>query len=74
MIKQAVIPLASLRTRLLTLINVFLIELSPVGGRRDVKCISDECIEVRIKEAIYIISIKKRFILSNLMKIKKGLI
>jgi len=62
MIKQAIIPLAGLGTRLLPLTSVFAKELLPINGRAGIEYILDECIEAGIKEIIFIISYKKRMI------------
>jgi UTP--glucose-1-phosphate uridylyltransferase len=62
MIKQAIIPLAGLGTRLLPLTSVFAKELLPINGRPGIEYILDECIEAGIKEVIFIISKKKKMI------------
>ena len=62
MIKQAIIPLAGLGTRLLPLTSVFAKELLPINGRPGIEYILDECIEAGIKEIIFIISTKKLMI------------
>ncbi len=59
MIKQAIIPLAGLGTRLLPLTSVFAKELLPINGKPGIEFILDECIEAGIKEVIFIISKKK---------------
>ena len=59
MIKQAIIPLAGLGTRLLPLTSVFAKELLPINGKPGLEYILDECIEAGIKEIIFIISKKK---------------
>jgi UTP--glucose-1-phosphate uridylyltransferase len=59
MIKQAIIPLAGLGTRLLPLTSVFAKELLPINGKPGIEYILDECIEAGIKEIIFIISQKK---------------
>ena len=59
MIKQAIIPLAGLGTRLLPLTSVFAKELLPINGKPGIEYILDECIEAGIKEVIFIISNKK---------------
>ena len=64
MIKQAIIPLAGLGTRLLPLTSVFAKELLPMNGKPGLEYILDECIEAGIKEIVFIISNKK-------IKIKK---
>tara|TARA_B110001450_G_scaffold154605_1_gene144215 strand:+ start:197 stop:1012 length:816 start_codon:yes stop_codon:yes gene_type:complete len=62
MIKQAIIPLAGLGTRLLPLTSVFAKELLPINGKPGIEYILDECIEAGIKEVIFIISQKKMMI------------
>ena len=62
MIKQAIIPLAGLGTRLLPLTSVFAKELLPINGKPGIEYILDECIEAGIKEIIFIISKKKLMI------------
>ena len=59
MIKQAIIPLAGLGTRLLPLTSVFPKELLPINGKPGIEYILDECLEAGIKEIIFIISKKK---------------
>ena len=60
MIKQAIIPLAGLGTRLLPLTSVFAKELLPIHGKPGIQYILDECIEAGIKDIIFIISKKKK--------------
>ena len=62
MIRQAIIPLAGLGTRLLPLTSVFPKELLPINGKPGLEYIMDECIESGIKEIIFIISKKKLMI------------
>jgi len=62
MIKQAIIPLAGLGTRLLPLTSVFAKELLPINGKPGIEYILDECISAGIKEVIFIISQKKLMI------------
>ena len=62
MIKQAIIPLGGLGTRLLPLTSVFAKELLPINGKPGIEYILDECIEAGIKEVIFIISQKKLMI------------
>ena len=62
MIKQAIIPLAGLGTRLLPLTSVFAKELLPINGKPGIEYILEECIEAGIKEFIFIISKKKMMI------------
>mgnify|MGYP001275928261 CR=1 FL=1 len=79
MIKQAIIPLAGLGTRMLPLTSVIPKELLPINGRPNLDYIIEECIEAGIKEFIFIISknklsIKKYFYKDKLYKkvIKKN--
>lgn len=62
MIKQAIIPLAGLGTRLLPLTSVFPKELLPINGKPGIEYILDECVNAGIKEVIFIISNKKKMI------------
>ena len=62
MIKQAIIPLAGLGTRLLPLTSVLPKELLPINGKPGLEYILDECIKAGIKEVIFIISAKKQII------------
>jgi len=62
MIKQAIIPLAGLGTRLLPLTSVFAKELLPINGKPGLEYIIEECIDAGIKEIIFIISKKKMMI------------
>ena len=62
MIKQAIIPLAGLGTRLLPLTSVFAKELLPINGKPGIEYIIDECIDAGIKEIIFIISKRKHII------------
>jgi len=64
MIKQAIIPLAGLGTRLLPLTSVFPKELLPINGKPGIEYIVDECIAAGIKEIIFIIS-KKKMLIKN---------
>ena len=59
MIKQAIIPLAGLGTRLLPLSSVLPKELLPINGKPGLEYIIDECVRSGIKEIIFIISKKK---------------
>ena len=60
MIKQAIIPLAGLGTRLLPLTSVLPKELLPINGKPGLEYILEECIEAGVKEIIFIISNKKK--------------
>ena len=62
MIKQAIIPLAGLGTRLLPLSSVIPKELFPINGKPGLEYILDECIKSGIKEIIFIISRDKKSI------------
>ena len=62
MIKQAIIPLAGLGTRMLPLTSVIPKELMPLNGRPNLEYILEECIQAGIKEIIFIISKKKKSI------------
>ena len=62
MIRQAIIPLAGLGTRLLPLTSVFPKELLPINGKPGIEYIIEECIEAGIKEIIFIISNKEQMI------------
>jgi len=68
MIKQAIIPLAGLGTRLLPLTSVFPKELLPINGKPGLEYILDECVGASIKEIIFIISKKKKKIKKNFYK------
>jgi|TARA_B110000285_G_scaffold205655_1_gene243580 UTP--glucose-1-phosphate uridylyltransferase len=73
MLKQAIIPLAGLGTRLLPLSSVTPKELLPINGKSNLEHILDECIDAGIKEFIFIISknkesIKKYFFNDNFYK------
>ena len=62
MIKQAIIPLAGLGTRMLPLTNVMPKELLPINGKPNIEYIMEECISAGINEFIFIISKKKNSI------------
>tara|TARA_Y100001935_G_scaffold241871_1_gene231768 strand:+ start:27 stop:842 length:816 start_codon:yes stop_codon:yes gene_type:complete len=62
MIKQAIIPLAGLGTRLLPLTSVFAKELLPINGKPGIEYILEECVDAGIQEIIFIISKKKKII------------
>ena len=66
MIKQAIIPLAGLGTRLLPLTTVIPKELLPINGKPNLEYILEECIDAGIKQFIFVVpknrpSIKKYF-------------
>ena len=54
MIKQAIIPLAGLGTRMLPLTSVMPKELLPMHGKPNLEYILEECLEAGIKEFIFI--------------------
>jgi len=60
MIKQAIIPLAGLGTRLLPLTSVLPKELLPINGKPGLEYILEEGVNAGIKEFIFIISSKKK--------------
>ena len=60
MIKQAIIPLAGLGTRMLPLTSVIPKELLPRNVRPNLDYILEECIEAGINQFIFVISKKKR--------------
>ena len=62
MIRQAIIPLAGLGTRLLPLTSVYAKELLPINGKAGLEYIIEECIDAGVKEIIFIISKKKEII------------
>ena len=59
MIKQAIIPLAGLGTRMLPLTSVMAKELLPINGKPNLEYILEECLNAGIKEFIFVISKKK---------------
>ena len=52
MIRQAIIPLAGLGTRLLPLTSVYAKELLPINGKIGLEYILDECVHAGIKEVV----------------------
>jgi len=62
MIKQAIIPLAGLGTRLLPITSVLPKELLPICGKPGLEYILEECKSAGIKEVILIISKRKKII------------
>ena len=73
MIKQAIIPLAGLGTRLLPLTSVIQKELLPLNGKPNLEYIMEECVEAGIKQFIFIVpknrpSIKNYFFNDNFYK------
>ena len=61
MIKQAIIPLAGLGTRMLPLTSIFPKELLPLNGKPNIEYIMEECIDAGIKQFIFIISTRKKY-------------
>ena len=59
MIRQAIIPLAGLGTRLLPLTSVIPKELLPINGKPGIEYIIEECISSGVKEIIFVISKNK---------------
>ena len=72
MIKQAIIPLAGLGTRMLPLTSIFPKELLPINGKPNLEYIMDECIEAGVKDLFLSFllkkSIKKYFFNDNFYK------
>ena len=62
MIKQAIIPLAGIGTRLLPLTSVIPKEFLPINGKPSLEYILEECVGAGIKEIIFVISSKKKVI------------
>ena len=58
MIKQAIIPLAGLGTRMLPLTSVMAKELLPINGKPNLEYILEECINAGIKN-LYLLFQKK---------------
>ena len=53
MIKQAIIPLAGLGTRMLPLTSVMPKELIPINGKPNLEYILEECLSAGIKAVSY---------------------
>ncbi len=73
MVRQAIIPLAGLGTRLLPLSSVIPKELLPINGKPNLEYIMDECIDAGIRQFIFVIprkrqSIKNIFLMINFIK------
>ena len=73
MVKQAIIPLAGLGTRLLPLSSVIPKELLPINGKPNLEYIMEECLQAGIRQFIFIVprrstSIKKYFFNDNFYK------
>ncbi len=62
MIKQAIIPLAGLGTRMLPFTSVIPKELLPINGKANLEYILDECIDAGINKFVFIIPKKKQAI------------
>jgi len=62
MIKQAIITLDGIGTRLINITSIFAKEILHINGKTGIEYIFDECIEDGIKEIIFIISEKKKMI------------
>ena len=62
MIKEAIIPLAGLGTRLLPFSKIIPKELLPLGEKTILEHILDECIDAGISKIILVISKKKEII------------
>ena len=62
MIKQTIIPLAGLGTRMLPLTSVIPKELLPINGKPNLEYILEECLHAGIKQFIFVISYKKKSI------------
>ena len=62
MVKQAIIPLAGLGTRMLPLSKALPKELWPIGSRSILEKILDECFDAGITQVILVISKKKEII------------
>ena len=60
MVKQAIIPLAGLGTRLLPLSSVIPKELLPINGKPNLEYILDECLQAGIKQFIFVVPKKDR--------------
>ena len=69
MIRQAIIPLAGLGTRLLPLTSVYAKELLPINGKPGIEYILEECIEAGIKKVVFIISDKKKLLRNTFITI-----
>ena len=68
MVKQAIIPLAGLGTRMLPLTKVLPKELWPLGTKPILQHILDECFEAGVQEVIFVISKKKNVIKNIFLK------
>ena len=70
MVKQAIIPLAGLGTRMLPLTKALPKELWPLGSKSILEHILDECFNAGVKEVIFVISKKKNVIKKYFFKNK----
>ena len=70
MVKQAVIPLAGLGTRMLPLTKALPKELWPLGSKSILEHILDECFNAGVKEVILVISKNKNVIKNYFLKNK----
>jgi len=70
MVKQAIIPLAGLGTRMLPLTKALPKELWPLGSKSILEHILDECFNAGIKQVIFVISKKKSVIKKYFLKNK----
>ena len=68
MVKQAIIPLAGLGTRMLPLTKALPKELWPLGSKSILEHILDECFNAGIKQVIFVISKKKNVIKKYFLK------
>jgi UTP--glucose-1-phosphate uridylyltransferase len=62
MIKEAIIPLAGLGTRLLPFSKIIPKELLPLGNKTILEHVLDECLEAGVKKIILVISNRKKVI------------
>lgn len=70
MVKQAIIPLAGLGTRMLPLTKALPKELWPLGSKSILEHILDECFNAGVKEVIFVISKNKNVIKKYFFKNK----
>ena len=70
MVKQAVIPLAGLGTRMLPLTKALPKELWPLGAKSILEHVLDECFRAGIKQVIFVISKNKNVIKKYFLKNK----
>ena len=72
MIKQAIIPLAGLGTRMLPLTKVLPKEMWPLGYKSILENILDECFDAGIEDVIFVIS-KNKHLIKQYFKKNKSL-